>query len=83
MVIQVSSDINFTKSPVIKGPGKVPPASTVLWLSVNTLSHNGCTENERAAEPIRSEFGVRDHKVGSGANGGGDVPRSSCNKQKE
>ena len=36
MVMRASFEVNLTLFPVIKGPGKVPPASTVLWLLVNT-----------------------------------------------
>ena len=83
MDTRVSSEIVLTRFPVIKGPGKTPPASTVLSLSVNTTSRIEYTKNERAAEPIRSKIGIRDLKLGSGADGGGDAPRDGCNEKKE
>ena len=51
MAMRASSEVNLTLFAIIKGPGKTPPATTVLWPLVNTTSPNKSRRTNERLNP--------------------------------
>ena len=51
MAMRASSEVNLTMFAIIKGPGKTPLATTVLWPLVNTTSPNKLRRTNERLNP--------------------------------